>query len=183
MATPEFDDFVRRQQAKKRENNELDVGRQLEEWREYLAILYRMIEDYLAAYINNGAAAIEYRAIEINEEFSGPYKVDQMNLAIGPSTIQFKPIGTMLIGSKGRVDVQGPHGTARFVLMNRMISEPRQLIRISVSVNVPPAPPPVSESDTPIDWAWKLATSPPDMRFIDLDEATFFNTILLVADA
>jgi hypothetical protein len=182
MATSEFDDFIQRQQAKKQQASAFDVGRQLEEWREHLRTLYRTIEDYMSAYIDSGAATIEYRPFEINEEFSGTYKVDQMSLTIAPSVILFEPIGTMLIGSKGRVDVHGPHGIARLVLVNRNISEARQLIRVSASVNGSPKPP-VSQDDEPIDWAWKLATPAPDMRFIDLDETMFFNMILSVADA
>ncbi len=185
MATSEFDDFIRRQQAKRQQSAQLDVVRELDEWRKHLSTLYETVEAYMAAYIQNGAATIKYRPIELNEEFSGPYEVNQMTLTIEPSVIQFKPIGTMLIGSKGRVDVQGPQGDARLVLMNRKVSEARDLIQIRVSVNgAPPAPvSPKTDIDEPVEWAWKLATRPPDMRFIDLDEPTFFNMILMVADA
>ncbi|MDR6904071.1 hypothetical protein [Rhizobium miluonense] len=183
MATSEFDDFIRRQQAKRQESAQLDVGRELDEWRKHLSTLYDTVEAYMSAYIREGAATIKYRPIELNEEFSGPYEVNQMSLTIEPSVIQFKPIGTMLIGSKGRVDVQGPQGEARLVLVNRKVSEARELIHIRVSVSgAPPAPPSITTQE-PIEWAWKLATRPPNMRFIDLDEATFFNMILMVADA
>ncbi|MDH6268389.1 hypothetical protein M2360_003794 [Rhizobium sp. SG_E_25_P2] len=183
MATSEFDAFVQRQQAKKRDSNEFDAKRQLDEWRVHLSELYRMVEVNMQTYIDTGAATIEYTPLEINEEFSGPYEVNEMFLTIGPSVIRFKPIGTMLIGSKGRVDVEGPHSTARLVLVNRKISEPRQLIRVSISMNGRPEAPVSLQNDDHIEWAWKIVTPAPNIRFIDLDEATFFDMILMVADA
>lgn len=183
MPGSEFDDFVRRQKARSQDASEFDVGRRLDEWREYLAILYRDIEKYMAAYLAKGEATIEYRDVELNEEFSGPYAVPQMSLSIGPSVILFRPIGTMLIGSKGRVDVQGPLGSARLVLIDRKVGKARELFRITISVPDEPAPAPGSQHDQPVEWAWKLATPAPNIRFTDLDEESFFEMILSIADA
>ena len=42
--------------------------------------------------------------------------------------IHFDPIGTNLIGVKGRVDMHGPHGTVRFVLVSKTDSSPTRVI-------------------------------------------------------
>ncbi len=180
MAGTDFDRFVQRQTERKQKSEAFDAKRELKEWREKLEQLYASIEDFMAGYIKGGVAKIDFEPIEINEEFSGIYTVNQLILTIGPSAIKFKPIGTMLIGSKGRVDVIGPLGTARFVLVDKNLKHAGQMIRVSVTVEG--EAPPKEEARAP-DWTWKLVSPAPDMRFIDLDQATFFDVILSVADA
>lgn len=183
MANSDFDNFVRRQQAKKQKAEEFDVGLELDEWRGFLDELYLDVEKFMATYLADGQATISYQKIELNEEFSGPYEARQMSLSIGPSVIVFKPIGTMLIGSKGRVDVQGPYGSARLVLVNRNIRQPRQLIQVSISTPGIPAVSADTQSSEPIEWVWKLVTPAPSMRLIDLSEESFFEMVLSIADA
>lgn len=183
MTNADFDNFIRRQQAKTQDAGKLDVEQQLKEWRVYLAALYDAVETFMAGYVSRGQASIRYSKIEINEEFSGPYHVDQMALNIGPSVIAFKPVGTMLIGSKGRVDVQGPHGSARLVLLNSKVSKAQQLIRISVAPTGESESAPPANATEAIEWSWKLATPAPNVRFIDLNEQVFFDMVISVADA
>ena len=88
----------------------------------------------------------------------------------------------MLIGSKGRVDVQGPRGSARLGLINKKVTHARQLIHVRISL--PGDPPPAPESSPEkIDWAWKIITPAPEMKFIELTEDSFFDMVLGVADA
>jgi hypothetical protein len=116
MAKSDFDAFVKRQQTKEPEEATLDPQEQLRQWLSYLDSLYKQITKFLESYIQNGSAKIDYQDIELNEDFIGPYLVRKMLLKIGRSTVTFTPIGTMLIGTKGRVDVKGPLGTARLTL-------------------------------------------------------------------
>ena len=136
----------------------------------------------MSKYIQSGRATIYFKDIEINEEFSGPYTAKEMAISFGNSTVSFKPIGTMLIGAKGRVDIRGPHGTARLVLVDKNVSSSRQLIKVRISVGgetLNPEP----EHSTPPEWTWKLVSPPPEVQFTDLTEDTFFDMLLSVADA
>ena len=184
MSNSDFDAFVKRQQAKKHEEAAFDPRKQLEEWLGHLDALYKQATKFLETYVQNGSAQIEYREIELNEEFSGPYSAREMLLKIGSSTITFTPIGTMLIGMKGRVDVQGPLGSARLNLVNKDVSYARQLVQVAVTIaGQPRSAPQPAAATRKIEWAWKIATPPPEMRFIDLTKETFFNMVLSVADA
>jgi hypothetical protein len=179
----EFDRFVERQQAQSEDATSVDPKQQLQEWRDYLNVLYDKIKEYMCSYINNGAANITLENIILNEEFSGPYTVQQMRPKIGRSSITFKPIGTMLIGSKGRVDVRGPRGSARLGLVNKHVMHASDLIRVTVSVvGAPQRPPPPKPENQKIEWAWKIITSPPQMSFTDLTRDVFFDLILSIAD-
>jgi len=184
MNKSDFDAFVERQQAKEREEAPFDPKRQLAEWLGYLDALYKQITEFLDAYIKRDSAHIQYSEVHLNEDFSGPYTAPGMLLKIGRSTITFTPIGTMLIGSKGRVDVQGPLGTARLGLVNKKVTSARQLIQVTVTLPGQPRPAPSPpEHASNIEWAWKIITPPPEIKFIDLTQEAFFDMILSVADA
>lgn len=182
MSRTEFDKFVQRKNAEEDVVPAFDPKRRLDEWIHYLRVLYNTVNEFLAPYIEGGTAQTEIRDISLNEEFSGPYTVQQLLIRIGNSTITLCPIGTMLIGSKGRVDVQGPRGIMRLVLINKNVTHARQLISVRISTPGAPPLPPQPNSDQ-IEWTWKIATPPPEMKFIDLTADNFFDMILSVADA
>ncbi len=182
MSRADFDEFVKRQRTEETKATAFDPKRQLAEWLEYLDHLYKTIEGFLASYIADGTARIEFESFLLNEEFSGPYEARRMNLHIANSVVVFEPIGTMLIGAKGRVDVIGPRGRARLSLVNWKVTNARQLIQVRVSINGKPPTPLEPKSET-IGWVWKIITPAPDMNFLDLTEDNFFNMILGVADA
>lgn len=183
MSKADFDAFVKRQQAEEKENSGFDPEKQRLEWLNHLSSLYTQIESYLRTYVDNGTAKIGRRNIQLNEEFIGSYTAPELNLTIGRSSISFTPIGTMLIGTKGRVDVLGPLGTARLVLINKDVTHPRQLIQVSVTIDghAPPALP-TKQAAKQIEWTWKISTPPPKMEFLDLTQDTFFNMILALAN-
>lgn len=184
MSKSDFDEFVKRQQAEQQEAAAFNPKEQLDQWLGYLDALYGAITSYLKTYIDSSAAQIEYRDKTLNEDFAGSYVAREMILKIGRATVTFTPVGTMLVGSKGRVDVQGPSGTARLVLVDKLATTARSLIRVTIrSANHPPPPPPSPEAVTQTEWTWKIATPPPEMKFIELTQEAFFNMILSVANA
>ncbi len=182
MPTP-FDEFVQRQQ--KEQEEEASFGpKQLEQWLGYLDALYEQIRGYLQTYIENGSAKIDFREIQLNEDFIGAYTAQEMHLNIGRSNVIFTPIGTMLIGTKGRVDVVGPAGRARLTLINKNVTDARQLIQVRVSGLGRGKPrPPVNRPLEEIEWVWKIVSSPPQMHFTELTQEAFFEMVLEVANA
>jgi hypothetical protein len=103
----DFDDFVKRQQPTAAETKPIDWAKQRDEWLQHLRQLYDQIETFLAEYLESGEIKRDYRDITLNEENIGSYKARQMVLNIGRQEITLTPIGTLLIGAKGRVDVVG----------------------------------------------------------------------------
>jgi hypothetical protein len=187
MPSTDFDEFVIRQQIEKAATASIDWNQQRDDWLLSLSELYARIETYLQSYRAAGQAEIEYRDIPLNEANIGSYTAQLMVLRIGLQEIQFTPIGTLLIGSKGRVDVLGPAGTSRLVLIDKKATNARSLIHIKVTTGVisaskpPPAPPPTMPSE-PIEWTWKIVSRPPEMRFTELTQESFFEMILEVAN-
>ena len=122
MAATDFDEFVKRQQqlsAAAEEELPLDPKKELEEWLNYLNGLYSDIQMYLKDYISGGSISFKIEDKKLYEDFSGPYIAPKMIIRIGLQEIKLDPIGTMLVGSKGRVDVIGRAGTSRLTLINK----------------------------------------------------------------
>lgn len=180
MSKSDFDAFVKRQQSGQQKEENFDSKQELDQWLGYLDALYEQIRGYLQTYIESGAARIEYREISLNEEFIGAYTARKMLLNIGRSTVTFTPVGTMLIATKGRVDVQGPIGRARLSLVNKQVTTSRQLVLVTIG-DRPPAPPPL-KAIRQIEWVWKISTPPPEIKFMELTQETFFEMVLAVAN-
>ena len=175
----DFGAFVKREQTAFAEDQSVDWAKEREEWLSRLKELYQRIESFLAEYIQAGEIRLSYRDIELNEENIGAYKAEQMMLRIGRQEITLTPVGTLLIGAKGRVEVVGPAGRTRLVLVNSESSGPT--IKVSVHIGKTEAPP-SETAPKETKWAWKIATSPPIIRYIDLTQESLFQALLEVAN-
>lgn len=181
MQNRDFDEFLRRQQLDASSIATDDWNRERDEWLGHLGDLYRKVESLLGKYISSGQIRFEYKSIELNEENIGLYTAKQMVLRIGRQDIVLKPIGTLLIGFKGRVDVEGPVGRAQIALVDNKAMGVASLVHVSVLAdgNLPVAPKKPREE---IEWAWKIVTPPPERRFVEITQQTLFQLILDVAN-
>lgn len=191
----EFDDFVKRQKPSATTERHIDWGKERNDWIAYLNLLYDKIESFLKPY--KDSIRIEYREIELDEEYIGRYVVKQMILHIGRQEITLSPIGTVLIGFKGRVDVVGSAGKASLALVDKDAVDARSLIQVKVTVGAPKSRQPQvkvtagtqkspqveEETKTNIEWVWKIVGPPPLIRFIDLNAESFFQLIMDISNA
>jgi hypothetical protein len=178
----EFDDFVKRQKSPSAAEQSVDWDQEREDWISYLDSLHKKIETFLRKYKDDGSIRIEYRQIELNEENIGVYFANEMIIHIGRQEITLTPIGTLLIGSKGRVDVEGSYGKAALILVDKDAVGPRPLVRVKI-IDPQEPPEPGQETRENIEWVWKIASSPPVVRYIDLNAESFFQLIMEVSNA
>jgi hypothetical protein len=183
IISKEFDDFVKRQKPFSTTEQPIDWDRERNDWIAYLELLYKQIEAFLKKYKDEGSIRIEYKEIELNEEHVGRYVVKQMVLHIGRQEITLTPIGTLLIGFKGRVDVAGSAGEARLALVDKDAVDARLLVRVKVTVGPQKPPEPEEETKKNIEWVWKIVSSPPLVRFIELNAESFLQLIMEVGNA
>lgn len=181
MDVKEFDEFVKRQQEATSDVASMDWDRERKEWLHNLDKLYKKVESLLDRYVSSGQIEREYRPVELNEEHIGSYAAKQMVLRIGRQSVVLEPIGTLIIGSKGRVDIIGPAGKAQILLVDSKASGPASLIHVRVGVGgkLPVAPP---KSRREIKWEWKIVTRPPERRFIEITQQALFQLIMEVAN-
>jgi hypothetical protein len=163
----DFDRFVKSQQPSPMEEA-FNWQEQRDEWITHLNDLYDKIQKYLERYISSKEIKLEFTQINLNEVDIGSYIVPQMTLVIGRKKIVFNPIGTMLVGAKGRVDVVGPAGKTRLVLVDSDAVGPRAAVR------------PTTGHAAKL--VWKIVTPPPSIGYIELTQDSFFQAVMEVAN-
>ena len=70
------------------------------------------------------------KKIQISEEYLGNYGAEKLTIQIGIDKVVAKPIGRMMIGAAGRVDLIGARGMLRIVLLDK--GEPATQTRIEI---------------------------------------------------
>jgi hypothetical protein len=176
-----FDKFVNRQQEAATEIMSMNWGKERDEWLSHLERLYSKIESFLKKYKLSGQIRIEYRKVQLNEEGIGSYTAKQMTLWIGLQEVDLVPLGTLFIGSKGRVDVIGPMGKGEILLVDRQRTSGRPQVLVSVGMNgkVPSAP---IKPARRVDWEWRIVSRPPERNFIEITQESLFQLIMEVAN-
>lgn len=174
----EFDEFVARR-ASTAQQPKIDWTKKREEWLTHLSDFFTQVEELLHDYLSEEQIRIRYGAKRIVEEYIGEYEAKDAVIAIGETQITLDPIGTNLIGAKGRVDMNGPNGKVKFVLVDRDASSPRTSVRVWVQGE---GPPPEPERPRAVEWAWKIGTPPPNIQYIELTQESFFDALMEVAN-
>lgn len=180
MPITTFDDFVQERTARARESAEAFNGKEtLDTWLRELDALYGDMERYLKTYTDSGQITVERRPVQLTEELLGTYDAEALAVSIGNDEVIARPVGTMLIGSHGRVDLSGLRKTLRIVLLEKN----GPAIKISVSGTNGP-----SETSTrsllhgEIDHrGWYVVTQPPVATATALDEDSFRDAIMDVS--
>ncbi len=177
MGKKDFDNFLNKQVQEKDAGKQIDWKAKRYEWIKYLDQFYKTVEEFLSEYLESGKINYEYSEKKIIEDYIGEYSVKVLQIELGPHTIKLEPIGTNLIGAKGRVDLMGVNGKVKFVLVDKSSSGPRIKMTVWVSGEKPPEK---EEEKKDIEWGWKIATPPPSIQYIDLEQDTFFDALMEV---
>lgn len=177
MVNTAFDDFIDRQTADPGDLA-IDWDGRRQEWMRHLAEFYETVRTYLHKYVVKGKVRLRHGMKQLHEEHIGSYEARTLAVEIGANTVHFDPVGTNLIGAKGRVDMRGTEGTVKFVLV------PDDASGSGFDVRVPEkgeAPPPDERKPTE-HWTWKIATPPPGVRCVELREESFQDAIMEVVN-
>ena len=175
----DFDEFVEQQE---RDISPVSTREEkLAAWKNELAKLYASMKEWLKPYIDSGKVRIEPHTVELVEEYLGRYEAPALSIFIGNNEVIAEPVGSILIGAKGRVDLSGPRRTSRFVLLEE--GGPSQTTTTSGANGL-------EEKFTcsPLRSAihqrgWYKVTSPPDATATLLDADSFKSAIMDVASA
>ena len=177
MATS-FDDFVDRQHKVANEMEQsIDWTKELEEWQYHLEEFNRCVSNFLQKYVDQDKVKIETVTKRIHEQYIGRYEVPAIKVEIGNNRVNLDPVGTNLFGAKGRVDMNGPNGTVRFVLVPKNSTAPRIVVRIQGGGVETKQDESIQEVT---DWVWKISTPPPNIKYIELEEGSFQTAIMEV---
>ena len=179
VATKDFDQFLRNTRSDSESPPSVDWTKRRKDWLQALDKLYELIENYLSKYISDKSISVEYLDAHINEEHLGSYSARKMNLVVGKNVVEISPVGTLIFGAYGRVDVLGKSARLRLILVEPAANE----VRLGIRVMQPGEQ--VSRPEPP-DFAslsWKIASDPPNVRLYELTQEALFDAIMTVAAA
>jgi hypothetical protein len=162
MGRIEFEEFLRRILEEEKEEKEIDWSRKKKEFLQAVDELFNFVENCLKPYREK--VVISYEEICIEEEKLGTYKSKKMIIKISNRKATLTPIGVTVIAASGRVDLEGETGIVRIVRVPTLASKPLLCMK----------------DKKPEKRVWKIATPPPEIRYIDLDCDLFFDSLIRV---
>lgn len=167
-----FDDFVSR---KTNEASSFDRERRIEHFRTKVGQLNQQVREYLSDFIKKGSISVSRVSRSLHEELLGDYPVDGLQIEIGQAKVELRPVGTILLGGIGRVDLVGSGEPIMIVLAPVEADRPQ----IRVFSNDDP-----ETAKGTLDWdkyAWKIAVRSPTLRYVELSRETFQTALMQVA--
>ena len=177
MSKKEFDEFINKQAKQKSDSKPVDWDAKRDNWLDYLSKFYQKVESFLEEYVKEDKLAHNFTEKAIFEEYIGSYSARVLNIELGNHKLKFEPIGTNLIGAKGRVDLIGANGKVKFVLVNKVSSGPKIKVDVWIEGDKPPEKTDEPEVD---EQEWKIATPPPRIKYINLEQDTFLEALMEV---
>lgn len=110
--------FLKREKEKRQaREREVDWEDRKYNWLDAVHTLYETINRWLQKSIKDQVVEVYYDDMQIVEEYIGDYTVKKMVIRLGPDKIRLEPVGTLIVGSSGRIDMIGTRASLMLVLM------------------------------------------------------------------
>ena len=170
MSKEDFDSFLNSHEAKAKESK-IDWNQQRDEWLEFISQFYSSVETWFKPYVDSGKVTYKYMDANLTEENIGTYSVKCMKVDFAGQSILLSPVGTLLIGTKGRIDMEGAKGKVQFILADKNSKG----MKVNISINKKQEE---SEPKT-IEWVWKIVLrGSRSIKFDELNERSFFDALM-----
>lgn len=182
-------DFERILEHKQKKGESIDWEKQKREWLDSVSRLYKFVDQCLGSYLQAGKVQVRREQKSITEEFIGTYQIEKSVIEVGGDIIVLEPIGTLIVGAFGRVDVRSNLGTVTLVLVPETSTGPRIEVSVFTTEKERQRPEEArkkSEEQRKVEQkVWKVATEPPNISYLELTEDRFFDIMveLLGGDA
>ncbi len=176
MSKQDFENLLNKHQQ---EDIKVDWAAQKTEWLNFIVQFYKSVEAWLKPYADQNKLSYKFNEVSFVEENIGSYAANTMNINFAGQQVTIKPIGTLLIGTKGRIDMEGPRGRVQFVLADRESKGAKITVTVSID-GKPPAP--KVETRVP-DWTWKIVRRESTrIAYDDFIENNFFNALMEIVN-
>ena len=179
MGKNKFEEFLNKEDS---EVVEINWDKKKEFFVDKVNEFYKQMDDFLAPYQDK--VTVKKENYTINEDYIGSYQVEKRILHIKNNDIIFTPIGTNLIGAWGRIDMEGTNGIVKFVLVPEISNAPKIETAILLTEEDKKKwkekQDEISKKNNEANKIWKIATPPPNIQYINLNEETFFDALMEV---
>ena len=87
------------------EEKEFDNKREIESWVQAVDSFYKQVGIWFKDLIDEGLMKLEKTERLTNEELLGDYTINDLEISLANRIVRLEPLGTMLIGAWGRIDM------------------------------------------------------------------------------
>lgn len=135
------------------EKSKFNPAERIEYFQKLVKEFFETLEkDWFKEAIEEGLMEIEKSEILITEEALGQYKTEKRRLKFGREVVDFVPIGTIMLGTDARIDMDYKHKKVMFVHIGENVKSASDLIVIRVNGESVKKTKPVE----PVKKVWKL---------------------------
>ncbi len=175
MANGNLEEILKRKKEKAQAETKIDWNARKKEWILHVNKFYEKVENWLNPFIKKDFLNIKKEKIQISEEHIGTYDIDQMVIEMHDEKAVLSPVGTLIFGAIGRIDMRGNCGIARFVLVGKKLDQPNIEVRtyLSGKERKRDEEKRKQQAKTPVEYVWKFATPPPRIKYIELNKDSF----------
>jgi len=178
MSKKDFENLLKKHESKS-EEKEIDWQSQKTEWLGFIEQFYDSIERWLSPYKDEGKVSYTYKDLQLSEEYIGTYSVKVMIADFAGQKLTLEPIGTLLIGTKGRIDMEGAKGRVQFILADKNSNG----MKVSVSISIDGEKPKEKEPQKEPEWTWKIVLRESrKVSFVEFNEENFYDALMEVVN-
>lgn len=186
MNKTKFEQFLKDNVVAKKEEVKIDLAKEKQEWLDFIDSFYNQIEEWLEDYKQQGLVEYSYTQKNITEDDIGSYYAKKMDLILAGKRLTFDPIGTLLIGTKGRIDLIGPRGTIKFLLADRL-SKGLEFKFTTTVITGKDSEKPIEKEQTidkkSTEWVWKiLERYTSRISYAEFTQENFFEALMELID-
>jgi len=181
MSIKELKSFLKKENEKIKEVEEkIDWDKQKSEWLEYVNSFYSNVQLWLQPLIDEGEVNIKFEEIHLVEDYIGTYTLNKMLIKLASKEVVLIPIGTLLIGTKGRIDMEGSVGKVQFLLADKDSSGIKVTVKVS-NINGTRESKAAKEEKKEVEWTWKMVRRGTNrIQFDEFNEDNFSSALMEV---
>jgi len=185
MSKSSFKDFVEKEKSVDSRIKSIDWEERKNLYLDRLMTLFRDVKIFLRQFTKSNDIQIKKGKIRIKEDYIGEYEVPVLRIQLYEKHATLVPVGTLMIGTPGCVDLVGEIETIRFALADKDEDHPQSRTAFSLIW--------LEEDDKneeirtqecrKCEYVWKIMTDPPYIRYLELNEDSFLSALQKVLDA
>lgn len=110
--------------------SQLDYSNTIKLYQSRVEYFYSQIKTWLRPLVDTGKLSIVQEEISLTEDSLGTYPINRMIISFGKFHIELRPIGTILIGTPGRIDMVYNGRIQKFILILENIHNAGQIEKV-----------------------------------------------------
>ena len=111
-------EFLENKKKNGNKEKQIDWTKRKEDWKNSIEFLYSSLDNLIISNFKNAGYDVipTYEELKITEDYLGSYYVQKYIIKADNIIITFNPIGSIIVGAYGRVDMLLPNETIKLIM-------------------------------------------------------------------